>query len=205
MEFADIIRRRRSIRSYRREIPPPDVLDRIVDIARRSPTAGFSQGIDFLVLDDPDAVATYWDLTTDEGFELPDGIDTPPCLIIVWSDPERYVARYSEEDKIAFGLDNPDAWAVKFWDVDGGMAAMALQFAAINEGLDTWIFGISRGEAEVRAAFGIPDRCHQVGVVGLGYRSDHERPIGSGTTRRRRPLEDQLHRNHWNSPGSTAD
>ena len=205
MDFADIIRRRRSIRSYRRDIPPPDMLDRIVDIARRSPTAGFSQGIDFLVLDDPEAVARYWELTTDDDYELPDGIDTPPCLVIVWSDPNRYLERYSADDKIAFGLDSADAWPVKFWDVDGGMAAMALQLAAINEGLDTWIFGISRGEAEIRAEFGVPDHCNQIGVIGLGYRSDDERPIGSGTTRSRRPLADQLHRNHWESADAPPD
>ena len=41
----------------------------------------------------------------------------------------RYVARYSDADKIEFGLNEMEAWPVRFWDVDAGMAAMQLQLA----------------------------------------------------------------------------
>ncbi len=61
----------------------------------------------------------------------------------------RYLARYSAQDKIEFGLDDLERWPVRFWDVDAGMAAMQLQLVAVDEGLDTWFFGnrLRRGRA----------------------------------------------------------
>lgn len=201
MDFDDIIKRRRSIRRYSDRVPESEIVDRVVDIARRAPTAGFSQGVDFLVIDDAEQLATFWRLTTppdhDPDDNLVRAIRQPPVVVLVFSDPMRYVSRYSDEDKLRFGLDDADAWPVRFWDIDAGMAAMQLQLAAVNEGLDTWFFGIAHGEDDVRQHFRVPDDRNMVGIIGLGYRAEDERPIGSGTTRRRRPLGEQLHRNGW--------
>lgn len=198
MDFKDVARKRRSIRRYAPTLPDPTLVDELIDVARRAPTAGFSQGVDFLVIDDPGDMAAFWRLTAppDEA-EATDTDGDPPMVVIVWSDPQRYLDRYSAEDKIDFGLDKAEAWPVRFWDVDAGMAAMQLQMAAVNEGLATWFFGIAFGEADVRERFGVPPDRMLAGVVGLGFRDQEEIPTGSGTTRRRRPLHQQLHRNGW--------
>lgn len=200
MDFKEVARKRRSIRRYAPNLPDPDLVDELIDSARRAPTAGFSQGIDFLVIDDPEDMAAFWSLTAAPDEPEADANDTdgdPPMLVIVWSDPQRYLARYSAEDKIEFGLDKAEAWPVRFWDVDAGMAAMQLQLAAVNAGLATWFFGIAFGEAEVRERFGVPSDRMMAGVIALGYRDQEETPTGSGTTRKRRPLHEQLHRNGW--------
>lgn len=193
MEFSDVVRARRSIRSFSGEKPDPDLIDRLVDTARRAPTAGFSQGIDFLVVDDPDLLAGFWRLDSDGA---PDP-DAAPVLVFVFSDPERYLERYRAPDKIEFGLGEAEAWPVKFWDIDAAMAAMMLQLAAVDAGLGTWFFGMSTGEAEFRSRLGVPEDRNLIGIVALGYRHPDEQPFGSGTTRKRRPLQDQLHRNGW--------
>jgi len=199
MEFDDVLRKRRSIRRFSDQRPDPSVIDRIVEQARRAPTAGFSQGIDFLVLDEPAALADFWALTEDpdDPATTEDIADRPPVLVLVWSDPQRYLRRYSAPDKIDFGLGDPDAWAVPFWDVDAGMASMQLQLAAVNAGLDTWFFGIADGEDAVRERFGVPADRRQIGVIAIGHRSDEPQPESSVNTRRRRALEEQLHRNRW--------
>lgn len=199
MEFSDVIRKRRSIRSYSKRVPDPDLVASIVDRARRAPTAGHSQGIDFLVIDDPAAMAELWAMTEEEAFPTTEqeAAARPPVVVLVWSDPARYLARYSEDDKIEFGQDDLDRWPVRFWDVDAGMASMQLQLVAIDEGLDTWFFGISYGEDALRERFGVPADRQMCGVIALGYRSEDERPTGSATVRSRRPLEEQLHRNGW--------
>lgn len=199
MDFNDVIRKRRSIRAYAPTIPERDLIDGIIDTARRSPTAGFSQGIDYLVIDDPTEMAFFWETTEDPEFPAPEEMakDHPPILVLVFSDPHRYLRRYSADDKIQFGLDDLDRWPVRFWDVDAGMSAMQLQLAAVNEGLDTWFFGIAHGSDSVRAHFGVPENRSLVGVIALGYRATDEVAMGSGTTRRRRPLDEQLHRNGW--------
>lgn len=197
MEFLDVVRKRRSVRRFRPDRPPFEELERIVDVARRAPSAGFSQGLDFLVLDDPDAVDRFWTLTQDPEREDRQAHERSPVVILVFSDPQRYLARYSADDKIEFGLDDLDRWPVRFWDVDGGMASMVLQLAAVDANLATWFLGIGYGEGDVRREFSIPDNRMMVGVIALGYRDPDETPIGSGTSRRRRPLGDQLHRNGW--------
>lgn len=199
MEFDEVIRRRRSVRRFDHRRPGAEVVDRVVDQARGAPTAGFSQGVDFLVLDEADALADFWALIEDPAFpeEEAERATRPPVLVLVWSDPMRYIERYSAPDKIAFGMDRFESWPVRFWDVDAGMAAMQLQLAAVNAGLDTWFFGIPYGEEAVRRRFGVPEDRKQVGVVALGYRHDGEQPPSSVKTRRRRALEEQLHRNRW--------
>jgi len=199
MEFDDVIKRRRSVRRFNDRRPDPAVVDHCIDQARRAPTAGFSQGVDFLVLDDPAALAEFWAMVEDP--EFPDEEDEkaarPPVLVLVWSDPRRYVERYSADDKIEFGMDQEAAWPVKFWDIDAAMAAMQLQLAAVNQGIDTWFFGIPYGEDAVRERFGVPADRKQVGVVALGHRYEGEQPTSSFSKSRRRPLEEQLHRNEW--------
>ncbi|MEX1345691.1 MAG: nitroreductase family protein [Candidatus Limnocylindrales bacterium] len=199
MDFDDIIKRRRSVRRFSDRRPEPAVVDHVIDQARRAPTAGFSQGVDFLVLDDEAALDELWTLVEDPEFpdEHEEKAYRPPVLVLVWSDPQRYLRRYAAEDKAEFGLADEASWPVRFWDIDAAMAAMQLQLAAVNQGLDTWFFGISYGEAAVRARFGVPSDRRQVGVVALGYRFDGQQPTSSFSRSRRRPLEEQLHRNGW--------
>jgi nitroreductase len=199
MEFDDLIKRRRSVRRFSDQRPDTVLVDHIIDQARRAPTAGFSQGVDFLVLDDPAVLAETWELVEDPEFpsEEEERAMRPPVLVLVWSDPKRYIARYSAPDKIEFGMDTEAAWPVKFWDIDAAMAAMQLQLAAVNAGIDTWFFGLPHGEDAVRERFGVPADRKQVGVIALGYRVDGEQPVSSFSRSRRRPLEEQLHRNRW--------
>ncbi|MGI9584475.1 MAG: nitroreductase family protein [Acidimicrobiia bacterium] len=199
MEFRDVVRNRRSVRSYAPVIPMRELVDNIVDTARRAPSAGFSQGIDFLVLDEPDEMERFWRTTEDPTHGPQPGMaeNRPPVVVLVFSDPGRYLARYSAGDKIEFGLDDLDRWPVRFWDVDAGMAAMQLQLAAVDAGLATWFFGIAYGEDAVRSHLGVPADRKLCGIIALGYRNRDEVPSGSGTSRSRRPIAEQLHRNGW--------
>ena len=197
MESLDVVRKRRSVRAYAPDRPPFEELERIVDLARRAPSAGFSQGLDSLVPDDPDAVDRFWSLTHHPKHQERSDREKSPVVILVFSDPQRYLARHSARDKIEFGLDDLDRWPVRFWDVDGGMASMQLQLAAVGAGLATWFLGIGYGEDAVRREFSIPDDRMMVGVIAVRYRDSDETPTGSGVSRHRRPLGDQLHRNGW--------
>ena len=151
------------------------------------------------MLDDPAALDEFWAMTDDPEFPQDEDEQTarPPVLVLVWSDPQRYLERYSAPDKIDFGMKEAENWPVRFWDIDAGMASMQLQLAAVNEGLDTWFFGVAYGEDAVRERFGVPNDRKQIGVIALGYRHDGEQPASSVIKRRRRALEEQLHRNGW--------
>jgi nitroreductase len=200
MDLEQVIRRRRMVHRFDRRPVAPEIIDHIVDLARRSPTAGFSQGVEFVVLDTVESIAAFWRLTNDPKFphdedEIANG---PTVVILPIADKRPYLARYSEPDKIAFGLTHEDAWPVKFWDIDAAMASMTALLAAVDAGLGSWFFGISYGEAALLEHLGVPDGIRPVGVIGLGYRAEDESPFrGSAWSRSRRPLADHLHRNHW--------
>jgi nitroreductase len=199
MEFSDVLRRRRMVRRFDQRPVPREVVDRILDVARRAPSAGFSQGVDFLVLDTAQTVAEFWQITDDPAFPAdPDEIAVGPTVIVLpIADKRPYLARYAEPDKIAFGLDHEERWPVKFWEIDAAMASMLALLAAVDEGLGGSFFGISVGERELLDRFGVPDGIRPIGVLGFGYRADDEAPTGSGSARRRRPLDEQIHRNGW--------
>ena len=54
METWDAIRSRRNVRSYGEEAIAPEDLDRILEAARRTPSAGNQQAWDFVVCTDPE-------------------------------------------------------------------------------------------------------------------------------------------------------
>jgi nitroreductase len=199
MEFRDVVRRRRMVRRFDQRPVPPETIDRIIDTGRRAPSAGFSQGLELVVLDSPETVAEFWQLTSEPEFGWdPDDIAVGPTVIVIpLPDARRYTQRYSEPDKIAFGMDDAANWPVRFWDIDAAMAAMLMLLAAVEEELGGWFFGITHGERELLDRFGVPSDLRPIGILGFGYRASDEEPSGSWMQRRRRPLEEQVHRNGW--------
>jgi len=199
MEFADVVRRRRMVRRFDQRQVPLDVIDRILDRGRRAPSAGFSQGLELLVLDTPETVAEFWAITRDPEFPWEDEEIAvgPTVLVLPLPDKARYIERYSAPDKIEFGMDDETHWPVRFWDIDAAMAAMLMLLAAVDEGLGGWYFGIVHGERELLDRFGVPADLRPIGIIGLGYPAEQEEPTGSWMKRRRRPFEEQIHRNGW--------
>jgi nitroreductase len=50
MDFTDVIHKRRMVRNFTAAPVPPESLNRILDATRRGPSAGFTQGQDFIVV-----------------------------------------------------------------------------------------------------------------------------------------------------------
>src|SRR4051812_38980248 len=127
MDLSAVVRSRRMVRAFAPRPVPPEVLDRVLDLARRVPAAGNTQGLDLVVLTGPEETARYWDATLAPGrraaFPWPGLLDAP-VLIIPVADPAAYVERYGEPDKARTGLgEGTDAWAVPYWYVDSAFAA----------------------------------------------------------------------------------
>lgn len=199
MELTDAIRARRMVRAFTADPVAPDVLDRLCDQARRAPSAGNAQGVDLLVLAGPAEVGAYWDVTLPEsrraGFRWP-GLVTAPALVLVITDPDAYVDRYSEADKAATGLgEGTGAWPVPYWWVDAGAAVEHLLLGAVDAGLGACLFGVFEHEAAVRSAFGVPDDRRIVGTIALGHPASDE--PGRSANRPRRPLDEVVHRGRW--------
>jgi len=199
VEFQDVVRRRRMVRSYDTGRPvPPDVIDRIVRNGLRAPSAGFSQGWGFLVLDNPADVARFRDAVRPEtGAEewFAANVDAP-LLVIAHSNKDAYLDRYAMPDK---GADRSDAWwPAPYWDIDAGFASLLMLLTAVDAGLGACFFGIPVERiGAYREAFGVPPQFTPVGAISIGY-SDEPAPDLSG---RRKPTADVVHRGRWGQPG----
>ena len=199
MELRDAIRSRRMVRSFRSDPLPRELIDDLLDSARRSPSAGNTSAVEFLVLTGDD-VALYWDSTLAEskraGFRwktLPDA----PLVVLVATRPAAYPERYGEPDKERTGLgEGTEAWSVPFWWVDAGMVVQNLLLLAHDAGLGALFFGIFDHEPAVREAFGIDPEVVLVGTVAIGLPGPDD-GRGRSQNRARRLLDEIVHRGRW--------
>ncbi|MGY1772849.1 nitroreductase family protein [Blastococcus sp. SYSU D00813] len=203
MEFAEVVRRRRMVRDYDPDRPvPPEVRERLLEHAIRAPSAGFTQGWAFLVLETEEERARFWAATAPSPGHPgpPDGWLTrmrrAPLLVVPFSHKDAYLDRYAEPDK--GWTDRDEArWPVPYWDVDTGMAALMMLLTAVDEGLGACFFGVP-GErvGALREAFGVPGTHRPVGVVAVGYPGDGDRRSPS-LRRGRRGVAEVVHRGRW--------
>jgi nitroreductase len=205
MEFAEVVRRRRMVRDYDPSRPvPAEVRERLLEHAIRAPSAGFSQGWAFLVLETPEERERFWTATTDGG--TPDRWLTrmrrAPLLIVPLSNKSAYLDRYAEADKGWTDRDE-SRWPVPYWDVDAGMAALLMLLTAVDEGLGACFFGVPPGRIDAfRAAFGVPEEYRPVGCVSVGYPGSDD-PRSPSLRRGRRGVDEVVHRGRFTS-GSDA-
>lgn len=200
MTVSDALGDRRSCRSFAPESLDAGLLDDLVDAARRTPTAGNCQGVEFLALEGADAAA-YWETTLSAerraAFPWP-GLLVAPAIVVPFGIPSRYLARYAETDKAATGLgDASEAWSVPYWLTDAAFAALALQLLVVELGLGCCFFGLFEHEDAVRRRFGVPDEARAVGAIAVGHPEPSGARSSRSTTRGRRPLDEVLHRGSW--------
>jgi nitroreductase len=203
-EFAEIVRSRRMTRAFDDRPIDPEVLDGLVDLAARAPSAGKTQGWHLVVLEG-DETAVFWDATLPavkrDSFRWK-RLLSAPVIALPLADSKAYVDRYGEPDKIQTGLGSgASAWPVPYWTIDASMAVMTLLLAAEDAGLGALFFGVFRGEREVRQQLGIPSGLELLGALALGYPAEPvdgaESGPGRSAARERRRARQIIHRTRW--------
>lgn len=200
--FGEVVRGRRMTRAFRSEPLPDGLLDHLIDLSSRAPSAGKTQGWHVIALEGDDT-STFWDIT----LPIPrratfrwQRLLAAPVILLPLADPKAYVDRYAEPDKEATGLGaGTDAWPVPYWTVDASMAVMTLLLGAQEAGLGALFFGVFRGEHELRERLGVPEHLELLGAVALGFTDDDSDETGAGrsSTRPRRRPDEIIHRGRW--------
>jgi nitroreductase len=201
MDFREVVRRRKMVRSFSAEPVDPGAVRRALDTARRGPSAGFSQGVEFVVVSEERtrlAIAA----PAQETFEVSghhNFVAQAPVHVVVCVSPEIYRSRYREPDKmqVRSQIDDDSLWAVPYWYTDAGAAVQLLLMAAVDEGLAAAFVG---SDAELlRRLLGIPEEYIPVGVALLGHAAPDAGQFGdvSAQPRPRRPYDEIVHRERW--------
>lgn len=201
MEFRDVVRKRRMVRTYDPDRPvPPAIVEEILETALHSPSAGFSQGWGFLVLTEPADRELFWASTTPAGSAVPSrwlvGMRAAPLIIVPLSNKSAYLDRYAEADKGWTDRDE-NRWPVPYWHIDTGMASLLMLLTAVDRGLGGCFFGIPpERTGAFREAFGVPLDYTPIGAITVGYRARNDFRSPS-LKRGRRGVDEVVHRGRW--------
>ena len=198
MEFTDVVRKRRMVRHFTPDPVPMETIERIVSLAQRAPSAGFTQGQSFIVVTHPDLKKKIAALCEEDGYVeagFHPFVSRAPVLVIPCTSEAAYHQRYQEADK----LDEDGAemsWPVPYWHMDIGCSVILLLLAVVNEGLAA---GFADVTAPNFAAFSellqIPDEVTPVGVIPIGHPAPDKR--SPSLKRGRKAPPDFIHYEGW--------
>jgi|SRR5437867_1161523 len=187
MEFGDVVLKRRMIRAFKPDPVPEKSLDRILGLAQHYPSAGFSQGVAFVVITKKEELEKVRTLNRLVG--------GAPLLIVTCVSEKIYHERYQEPDKILSDGKEIE-WPVPYWIFDAGCSSLLILLTAVDEGLAAYFAGAFRPDL-LRNELGIPANFVPVGIVSIGY-PNYSKNIPSPSLKRgRRSLIEVVHYERW--------
>jgi nitroreductase len=171
VETWDAIRSRRNVRSYGEQAIAPQDLDRILEAARRTPSAGNQQAWDFVVCTDREQLTQLARVGSAAGHVA--GSAATIVLVAPRSDDAQ------QRDLIQFDL---------------GQASMSVMLAAADLGIGSAHAGVDDQKLAQRL-LGVPEDRFCALLIALGAPAD--RPLSPIQRPDRRPFTDVVHRGHW--------
>jgi nitroreductase len=195
MEFQSTVLKRRTVRNFLRDPVPDEVVHKLIELAQHAPSAGFSQGVEYLVIKDPEnkkKIGGEQEITP-AGFH--NFISYAPVLIIILVSEAIYHRRYQEPDKIQ--KDGTEiTWATPYWFFDAGATVMIMLLAAIDMGYAAAFTGVHTIDfSKLRQLLNIPEEYHPVGLISLGRPAPDKK--SPSLKRGRRKFEDVAHFEKW--------
>ena len=174
MDMYDVMRTRRSVRAYRPDPIPNEVLARVLDAARIAPSGSNRQPTRLIVVQEWETKQKLVPLCHNQAF-----IATAPYIVVACGRDIKY---------------NRGEWMGRYaMIVDVAIAVDHLTLAARAEGLGTCWIG-SFNNAGLKEFFGLPKEVDVVALTPLGY------PEGDafGEPEGRVPLEEFVRWENWN-------
>ena len=196
MEFQDVVHKRRMVRHFTSEPVEIETVQRILKLARHSPSAGFTQGQSFVVVTRPEVKQKIAELCGEKEY-VSDGFDPfisgAPVLVVLCTSEAAYHRRYQESDKLL--NDGTELkWPVPYWFMDIGCAAMIVLLAAVDEGLGAGFAGFDDLPG-VRDLLKLPEEVIPMGVIPIGHAAPDKR--SESLKRGRKSMAETVHWEGW--------
>ncbi|KOV82360.1 nitroreductase [Nocardia sp. NRRL S-836] len=177
------------VRKFTDEPVSDESVRRIMRNAVRGPSAGFSQGQGFLVLQG-ESLQRY----REKFFEVWASEETmaAPVVVVPMSAKDVYLDRYAQPDK-GWTDRSEDHWPVPYWHIDTGMAALLILQTVVDEGLGAVFFGMPRETwAAFREEFGVPEAYEPIGAIAVGHAAESELSQDASPRRRKRAAFEEV-------------
>ncbi|MCM8759710.1 MAG: nitroreductase family protein [Candidatus Omnitrophica bacterium] len=149
MDFYQVIKTRRSVRSYKKKEIPQDVLERVLDAARIAPSGSNRQPWKFIVVRDEQRIKKLAQLCHNQSFIAQAPVVIAGCGRNIHYNRGGWMGDYSVIVDVAIAFDH-------------------LTLAARAEGLGTCWIGSFDNE-EIKKYLGIPEDYNVVALTPLGY------------------------------------
>jgi len=168
MELSEAIKGRRSIRAYKQQNVPEEVVEKLIDAASFAPSAGNIQPWKFVIARKQDTKKKLAQ-AADQAF-----IEEAPVVIVVCANEERSSMGYGFRGKTLYCIQ------------DTAAATQNILLTAYSLGLGTcWIGAFNEDEA--KKAINAPEEIRPVAIIPVGYANE------APTQRNRRPLSQITH------------
>lgn len=154
MDFEKIISERYSVRSFKQQHLPKEVVDKILAAGHKAPTGCNFQPQRILVLNSDEAIAKLKDCTKCH-------FGAPTAMLVCHNKDESWKRVYDG------ALSSP---------VDAVIVATHMMLASHNEGVGVcWVMHFN--PEKMREAYNIPDNYEPVALLVMGYPSEDAKPI----------------------------
>lgn len=154
MDFEKLIKERYSVRSFKPEHLPQEVIDKILEAGHIAPTGCNYQPQRILVLNTDEAINKLRDCTKCH-------FGAPTAMLICHNRDESWVRKYDG------ALSSP---------VDGAIVTTHMMLEAHNEGIGCcWVMHFD--PAAMRESFNIPESIEPVALLVMGYPTDDAKPL----------------------------
>ena len=154
-DIIDAIEERRSIREYESTKVSDATIGRLIESARRAPSAGNLEPWRFIVVKREDIKHKLANAALGQDF-----IETAPVCIIVCAEPERSAAQYGERGASLYCIQ------------DTAAAVQNILLTATGYGLGScWVGAFD--EAEVRQILGLSPDFKPVAILPVGYPAEN--------------------------------
>jgi nitroreductase len=184
------------VRNFRPDPVEPEIIQGILDLARRGPSAGFSQGQAFIVITDPAIKVEIARLCQEDKY-VAGGFDPfisgAPVLVVPCTNEAAYHRRYQEKDKVQEDGSEIN-WPLPYWFMDVGCAVMLVLLAVVDRGLAAGFAGVQDLQA-FRDLLNIPREVTPVGVIPIGVPAEDKR--SPSLERGRRDDREVFHWDQW--------
>lgn len=166
-----LLKGRRSVRSYRQEAVPRDVLAKVIDSARYAPTAGNAQAVHWTVIHDAAGVRRVAGAVVDwirEESKTP-AMAWAQALVGAWESGHDLICRSAPHLILVHAAEAQAQMAAS----DGAIALTFAELAAVSRGLGTcwagFVMMAAARSAAASAALNLPEGHKLLGGMMIGY------------------------------------
>jgi nitroreductase len=170
MELFEIIKNRRSIRSYKKQNLPSGTIEQLLEAARWAPSAGNVQSCEFVVV----TTAEVKEELSKVAYGQKDLVEAP-VVIVVCANEDLAAQRYGARGKTLYCLQ------------DTAAAVQNILLTAYSLGLGSCWIGAFK-EEEVAKLVNAPKGIRPVAMIPVGY------PNQNPQAPRRKPLSETMHK-----------